>query len=161
MLYIALGTIVVTMLLVAGMPVINKIRDRNIILQSKDVMLGINNAVRTVVREGPGSQRSIIIDIGKGNLAIDDNLDEVIWSMESKTIFTEPEIPVREGDLQLLTEKSNIAGSYNIKIELSYNTIDLRLAGNNNLVGRHNLIIRNNGVDASNSKIIVEIKEIT
>ena len=62
-LYIALGTVVLTIIIAAGLPVLNKLRDRNAVLQTKEVLFELNNVIRTVVSEGPGSQRSLLINM--------------------------------------------------------------------------------------------------
>ncbi len=158
-LYIALGTIIVAMLLAAGIPVINKIRDRNIILETKDVMFGINNAVRTVIREGPGSQRSFTISIERGSLIISDAGDSINWTMESKTIFSEIGLPIRDGDILMTTRKTNSAGRYDVELSLRYNGLaDLRLFGDSNIIGRKELTVKNNGADPGSGEIIVEIR---
>ena len=145
-LYIALGTIVVTMLLAAGMPVINKIRDRNIILQTKEVMFGINNAIRTVTAEGPGSQRSITIEIGQGLLGVYDGENKINWTMESRVVVSEPGLTVNEGDLKITTLKSNKEDRYDILLALDYSGIaDIKLTGDKIITGRRNIVVRNNG----------------
>ncbi len=159
-LYIALGTIVVTILLAAGMPVVNKLRDRNVILETKQVMHGMNNAVRTVMREGPGSQRSVVIDIGRGELVLDGSNEWINWSMESKTIFSEPDLPVYEGDLILTTRKTKVSGKYLAEIALSYKSLaDIQLKGDSTIIGRRNLIFKHAGLDG-NGRIIVEIRTV-
>lgn len=158
-LYIALGTIVVAMLLAAGLPVINKIRDRNTVLQTKEVMFGINNAVRTVMREGPGSQRSYSIDIGQGELTIDADQDLINWTMESKAILSEPDVAVYEGDLELATRKGRTEGTYNIVLTLRYSGVnDLVISEDGKITGRSNLIIKNNGIMTSLPEI--EIRRV-
>lgn len=160
-LYIALGTIIVAMMLAAGIPVINKIRDRNVILETKDVLFGINNAIRTVMREGPGSQRSFTISIDRGSLIINDVHENINWTMESKTIFSEIGLPIRDGDILMTTRKTSYAGRYDAELSLMYNGLaDLRVFGDSNIIGRKELTVKNNGVDPGTGEIIVEIRTI-
>ena len=157
-LYIALGTIVVTILLSAGLPVVNKIRDRNVALQTKEVMIGINSAVRTVMREGPGSQRSLIMDIGRGELTIDNSQETISWNMDSKVVISQIDLPVREGDLEIVSRKTNVEDKYKIELNLRYNGVaDIEYNGQNKLTGRNNIIIKNSG--RNGNVIRVEIRQ--
>ena len=66
-LYIALGIIVISVVLSAGLPLINKIQAKNTLLQSKNVMFELDSTIRDVMLEGAGSKRPIYIEIEKGN----------------------------------------------------------------------------------------------
>ena len=60
-LYFGIGIVVITIILAAGLPVINRLRDKNVIIQTKQVMHTIDDNIREVIREGPGSQRVVTI----------------------------------------------------------------------------------------------------
>ena len=67
-LYSALGIIIITIILSAGLPLINKIRDRNLVTQTKDIMRTLDDNIKKVANEGPGSKRflsPLIIDGGE------------------------------------------------------------------------------------------------
>ena len=73
-LYFGLGIIVISLLLAAGLPAINKLRDKNVIIQTKEVFQVLDKNIRDVVRGGPGSQRVVSVDIKKGDFKIDGNV---------------------------------------------------------------------------------------
>ena len=104
---------------------------------------------------------SIIINIERGDLIIDDTTENIKWTMQSKSVFSELNVAVNEGDLILLTKKSNIQDRFDIEIALDYaGFIDLTLVGNSNIVGRHNLVIRNTGDPDTDGDIDIEIRDI-
>mgnify|MGYP001558011191 FL=1 len=45
-LYFGIGIIILTILLTAGLPVINKLRDKNIVIQTKQVMHTLDENIR-------------------------------------------------------------------------------------------------------------------
>src|SRR3989344_2132365 len=96
-LYVAIGTVVLTIILAAGLPVINKLRDKNTIVQTKNAMHELDDTIRTVVNEGPGSQRLRTLDFRSGELAIDQNIDKISWKMETRFLESEPGISIKEG----------------------------------------------------------------
>ena len=71
-LYIALGMVVITIILSAGMPLINKMKDKNTIVQTKDLFFNLNANIETVANEGLGSKRFIsTFLISSGDMKID------------------------------------------------------------------------------------------
>src|SRR3990167_9519809 len=78
-LYFGLGIVVLSLILAAGLPVINKLRDKNIIIQTKDIMFSLDNLIRDVARSGAGEQRAVNLDIKKGQFLINNNHDTINW----------------------------------------------------------------------------------
>ena len=48
-LYIALGMVLITLILSAGLPLIEKMRDKNTIVQTKNLLFNINANIETIV----------------------------------------------------------------------------------------------------------------
>ena len=69
-LYFGIGIVIITILLTAGLPVINKLRDKNIIIQTKQVMHTMDDNIREVIKEGTGSQRVVTVNIKKGTINV-------------------------------------------------------------------------------------------
>ncbi|MBU4502978.1 MAG: hypothetical protein KKA79_10370, partial [Nanoarchaeota archaeon] len=92
-LYIALGMIVITLILSAGVPLINKMRDRNTITQTKTVMFDLDNNIKAVVNEAKGSTRFLSpVDINSGQLFIDQaGSNTTEWVMRTSNRMIEPE----------------------------------------------------------------------
>lgn len=160
-LYFGLGIVVISILLAAGMPVINKLRDKNVVIQSKEVMHTLDQNIREVIREGPGSQRIVTVNIKKGAFIIDESPDRerIVWVYNnSKILISDLDTEVFEGKLTILTTKGSTG--YNIEIYTEYGTIaDLTRPSDRQytLVGINDLVIRNNGLEGG--KIVVSISE--
>ena len=161
-LYLGIGIVIIGVILGAGMPVINKLRDKNVVLQTKDVLFTLDNNIREVARSGPGSQRVISVEIKKGEFKIDDKKDRVIWEFESKAMLSEPGEEISEGNLKIMTEGNE--APYRVKLWLDYkpegaktSIVDLQFEGSQIISGKSDFIIKNGG--AGEKGVIVKIRE--
>ncbi|MBI2105539.1 hypothetical protein HYT56_01745 [Candidatus Woesearchaeota archaeon] len=154
-LYTALGIILVTLILSVGMPFVNKLKERNTILQTKNVIYEFDAAIREVYGEGFGSRRPLFVEISEGDFAIDELNDVVEWSfITEEKLGIEPDVEIKEGNLRIFSEK--LGQGYKIRLYLDYgNNIDLELGNANlkTLSGKYNLIFLHKDNDA------VEIRE--
>ncbi len=157
--YIALGITIITILLTAGLPVIEKIRDKNTYAQTKDVMHELDNTIREVYREGPGARRTSLIRIDRGEFTIDKDNDKIIWNMDTERMFSEPGTPpLKEGNLQITTTASNVEGEYTTEVLLDYRGI-IDLTGTlGTLSGNYNLLISN---EIENGNSVIRIEDIS
>ncbi len=167
-LYFGLGIVVLSLILAAGMPVINKLKDKNIAIQTKEVMFTLDNNIREVAKGGPGTQRLVRVDIKKGNFMINEGENWVHWENTGKAMLSEPglETPIEEGVLRIKT--SPVAGKYKVELWVPYDNEDgskllqLNSTGVSTLQGGTDLIIKNNGartLDDGSSVIEVLIRE--
>lgn len=162
-LYFGLGIVVITILLAAGLPVINKLRDKNVVIQTKQVMHTLDQNIREVIKEGPGSQRVVTLNIKKGAFVINETADTVAWLYNnSKVLISEPGINVPEGKLIVRTDNAPVKNTYNIQILTNYSGLaDItRPVGKPlTLVGINDLVIRNVGLNQSTGFVEVSISE--
>ncbi|HLD10738.1 MAG TPA: hypothetical protein VJB89_01540 [Candidatus Nanoarchaeia archaeon] len=141
-LYFGIGIIIISILLAAGTPVVNRIRDKNTILQTKETMSNLDDNIREAIRGGPGAQRVVNLDLSGGEFNIDPFNDLVYWKYDSKvllgdvcdqldsgdivTVLTDCEdYIVNEGTLKQVIVKSTTSDPYTIYIILDYNEVDL------------------------------------
>lgn len=158
-LYIALGIAAISLVLAAGLPLINNLKDKNTIIETKELMFTIDSSIRQVLSEAPGSRRTLYANIQKGNLYIDDNdNNKIIWRMKTKALIQEPEIIIEEATLKTYLNESIIVGEYQANLELDYSDIDLRLdsSSKSSFSGSFNLIIQYDKVE--NNKPVLVIK---
>lgn len=142
-LYFGIGIIIISILLASGTPVINRIRDKNIISQTKVIMSNLDYNIREAAKGGPGSQRVVDLDLSKGEFNIDVLNDLVYWKFDSKVLLgdvctavpsdiatnvgsflnqADPNCPViAEGTLKQIITKSSTSNPYTIYIILDYN----------------------------------------
>ena len=159
-LYIALGMVVLSIILAAGMPVVNKLKDKQIAAQTKNIMHEVDRIINEIYDEGPGSQRTRTIEVGKGEFTI--STTSIQWTLDTKYPGeTELGIPVKEGNLNVLTKETSIVGNYNLILSLYYPDFDLVVKTQSKVFkGRTPLIFRNAGdIVTPNNKIDIEISE--
>lgn len=163
-LYVALGIVAMTLILGAGLPMINKMRERNTVIESKNVMHAISDAISTVVTEGPGSKRVLDpVIIKGGKLYFDVVNEDVKWEMKTSAMLMEPcdvgsdgkctnaNFVQSEGDVDVYLAKTIVVDEYMITLLLDYPTsINLVYSSSNEIrgavVGSHMIAISNDGV---------------
>src|SRR3989338_8586573 len=136
-LYTALGLILITVILSVGMPFVNKIKDRNTVLLTKNILIEMDKLIREVELEGVGSRRPFFVEIQEGDFKID-----------------EAGALIQEGNLNL--QSTRVGQGYEIGIWLDYkDDVDIR-SDLKQLSGQYNLIIEHR---QSEGQDYVEIKE--
>ncbi len=120
-LYLAMGVIILTIILATSLPVIKQLKDKNTVVQTKNLMSDLDQNIRAVYSEGPGSRRPLKLTIGSGNFIIDSNNDEIKWTFESSYIESEPNIgEFQEGKLYISTQSTGVEDVYLITLRLDY-----------------------------------------
>lgn len=151
--YVGIVITILTIVLAAGLPVINKMRDRNTITETKDILHSLDSTIMDVVRDGPGAQRTPIIKITKGDFIFD--ASGISWTLpNSKFMLSQPGEQIEEGNLKILTTDSPIEGGYNIKIILTHDEINIE-STIKTLSGQYKLVIKNAGVVDGKVKVII------
>lgn len=163
-LYTALGVIMVTMILSVGMPFVNKLKERNTVLQTKNVMYDMDAVIRAVHNEGFGSRRPLFVEIGEGDFLIDEVNDKISWKIISdEKLGIEPNVGkkcddvgalvIEEGNLNICSEQ--LGQGYEIELYLDYKD-DVNLKSDLKLLsGKYNLRIEHVFTDID----YVEIRE--
>jgi len=144
-LYMALGIILLTLILAAGLPVIKKIKDKNTALQTKDLMFQLDKSIKAVYTQGPGSQRPITLEVRRGLLTIDEVTDTIIWTFETSVLLSEPAIPIQEGNLLILTQETGVEENYQTTFTLDYESILDISSSLADISGTNRLMITNTG----------------
>ena len=142
-LYFALGIIILTLVLAATLPVIEQLKDKNIIIPTKNLMSDLDENLRSIYREGPGSQRTLELTIKKGNFKIDDTNNLITFNLESKFQESEINTTINSGYLTILTTETPQKDIYNVKLELNYSTT-LNLASNISQISGSNIFLLKN-----------------
>jgi hypothetical protein len=96
-LYVVITVVIITIVLSAGIPMLDNMRDKNAFEDSKKSLLILDEHITEVANEGPGSQRIIPIEIKKGTLSLND--EGVTWSMKTKANIIDPRTKIKTGNL--------------------------------------------------------------
>ncbi len=148
-LYMALGIIVIALILAASLPLINKIKDRNTFSETKKLLLAVDDTIKIVSREGPGSQRELSpLTINKGQLFIDQQKDRIYWQLKTSAKIIEPGISIQEGVLNLTFNPTVVKDEYLMTISLDYSDdvdINLNSAYKSPFVGHYTALISHTG----------------
>ncbi len=156
-LYITLGIIAITLILGAVMPLVSKIKEKNVVLQTKDILIKLDENIRTVAQEGPGSQRRLTLFMDKGELFFNTDSDNtyIHWSMETDSLLMEPDIVIKEGNIKQRLDTTFVRGVYDMNLYMNY-TLNLNLTSdyNNPFKGKYGILIKHTGSYVSNAPII-------
>jgi len=167
-LYIALAVALITIVLTAGMPILDRIRDKNVVLQTKEVLFSLNDDILSVFRQGPGAQIPILVQINKGDFSINCDNQNITWRFKTKSILSQPDIQTKEGDINIMTAVTSIKDEYEISLFLNYKdqtSFELvcgkdALKSSLPISGNYNLIVKNLGAqNCLDCKIQIQIKE--
>ena len=124
--YIAISIIVIAIVLLAALPLIQKLKDRNVTMQTKNILTQIDKNIREVISSGPGAKRVISpVIIDAGLLEIDFTNSAINWTMKTKDALAEPGLTRQEGNVFIVVNErraggSVVEGEFEISQYLSY-----------------------------------------
>ncbi|MBT7706509.1 hypothetical protein HN747_03600 [archaeon] len=104
--YTLIGLTIIGLLIAGIRPQIEKAQDKNLIKQIKESLEEINQKINEI-RVIPGNQRKIILHIDKGAVTIDAENDLIVWRMMSSYEYSEPDLTITEGNLNITTVDGN------------------------------------------------------
>ena len=118
-LYILIATVAMVIILQAGIPLLNKMKDRTTYTKIKDTMQGLDQQIEDIASEGSGSQRVIPIEVRGGNVKVEG--EKLTWQLETKTAVIEPRSKMDFGNLDIYSniDVSNEETNYSYILENS------------------------------------------
>lgn len=102
--YTSIAFVMIALVLAYAKPKVEEIQDRAIIEQSIKILEEIDNVISNV-KIASGNQRIIELDIKKGSLKIDGINDKIIFELEGRCEYSEPEKDISVGDIIIRTEE--------------------------------------------------------
>jgi len=174
-LYMALGIIVLTIILAAGVPMIQKMKDKNVLAQTKSLFYTVDENIKAVSNEGPGSRRYLSpFEVKAGDFDVDQDSDQIKWQLRTKAKMMEPSyylngqstgVPeFREGAIYMYMNETNIVDEYFLNLKLDYSEVaDLELESlfEGPYSGTYSVSIRNTGTYNPTTNLPVIIFEVT
>lgn len=126
-LYTLIGLAIMGVILSLVKPSLDEKRDQLVLNQVIEILEGIDDQVEDVVYRGEGNSRPLEITLKKGSITIDGVNDIVVFSMDSKNMFSEIGSVVSRGKIKALTtEKANKL--YNVALTLDYSNFNITFA---------------------------------
>jgi len=159
-LFIALGIIAISIILAAAIPLVEKIKDKNTIIQTKGILMTMDDSIRTVANEGPGSQRQLTpLAIDKGELIIDGIHNIITWKMKTDALLMEPNITIPEGNINQKLDYTFVEDEYQMILWLTYTNINITLDSqfSNPFKGKYTSLIKHTGYFDSNNNPIISV----
>jgi hypothetical protein len=119
-LYILVITVVMVLVLNAGVPILRDLQDKTVFTRSKNTFLSLNQQISEVSEEGVGSQRVIPIEIEKGYLELRDG--SLKWDMRTNAKILESGQQIELGNLYISSNADVSSRSYssNYTLENTY-----------------------------------------
>lgn len=119
--YVLVVTAIIAIILQAGIPLLNDVRDNNKYSKAKNTFASLDSYIREVASEGAGSQRVVTLEIHEGELILDN--DAVALELETQSELLEPRSSVKLGNLVIISGSNVKATEYNDSYVLENNRI--------------------------------------
>jgi type II secretory pathway pseudopilin PulG len=157
--YTLIAFVMIGLVLSYARPKIQEIQDQAIIKQSTDMLKQIDSTLLSM--GSAGNQRILEISIKKGIIKIDGEEEKIIFEMDSKSLYSEPDKEINDGSVTILTQKR---ADFNlVQLTLNYKNIyNLKIQGRDEIRSLssastpYKISILNEGID-SNGKPIMNI----
>ena len=128
-LYTLIGLSIMGLLLAFIRPKIAEMKDSFIIEQTVTSMNDFDGLV-SEIRLATGNKRSYNMHLSRGQLVIDGVNDEIRWYLpDSSYQFSEVDVPIQTGNLNIITGKAG--DKFSITIGLNYSLLNLNITYNN------------------------------
>ncbi|HII72231.1 TPA: hypothetical protein HA265_05750 [Candidatus Woesearchaeota archaeon] len=109
-LYILIITVVMVIVLNAGVPILKNLQDKTVFTRQKNAFLSLNQQIKDISEEGVGSQRVIPIEIEKGNLELKEG--SLKWDMLTDAKILESGHQIDLGNLYITSNADVSATEY-------------------------------------------------
>ena len=98
-LYILIITVVMVLVLNAGVPILQDLQDKTVFTRSKNTFLALNQHISEVSEEGIGSQRVVPVEVEKGYLELKDGA--LKWDLKTNARILESGQQIELGNLYI------------------------------------------------------------
>jgi hypothetical protein len=119
-LYILVITVIMVLVLNAGVPLLKDLQDKTVYSRQKNAFLALNQHITEISEEGVGSQRVIPIEIEKGYLELKDG--SLKWDLRTDAKILESGQQIELGNLYISSNADVTSRSYdaNYTLENTY-----------------------------------------
>ena len=119
-LYILVITVIMVLVLNAGVPIIKDLQDKTVFTRSKNTFLALNQHINEISEEGVGSQRVVPVEIEKGYLELRDGA--LKWDLKTNAKILESGQQIELGNLYISSNADVSSTSFpsNYTLENTY-----------------------------------------
>jgi hypothetical protein len=117
--YTLIAFVMIGLVLSFARPKIQELQDQLILDQSIEVLKKIDSTILSM--GSAGNQRILPVTIKKGEIQIDGEEDKIIFNMESKSLYSEPDKEIIDGSVIILTKEKTDLNL--VTLTLDYNEI--------------------------------------
>ena len=110
-LYILVITVVMVIVLNAGVPIMKDLQDKTVFARQKNTFLALNQQINDISEEGIGSQRVVPIEIEKGNLELKDG--SLKWDLLTNAKILESGQQIELGNL-FISSNADVSSRNNL-----------------------------------------------
>ena len=165
--YTLIGLTIMGAIIAVVTPKITQMNDKILLTQTIDSMNQMNEQIQDTFLY-PGSQREITLMVKKGEYSIDGTNDKIEFLLKNTgLLYSQPNIPIKQGDLEILTVEKPGGKKYDILLTLNYRDSNLTYQDkdqNKTLTAAplaYRLLVINNGASGSSPKKQIDIKLIS
>jgi hypothetical protein len=162
--YTLIGLTIMGAIIGVVTPKITQMNDKILLTQTIDTMNQLNAQVQDTYLY-PGSQREVTLMVKKGEYTIDGAGDQIQFLLKNTgLLYSQPNITIRQGDLNILTVEKLGGKKYDIFLTLDYGDSNLTYQGrdqNKSLTSApiaYRLLVINNGIVSGSPKKNIDIK---
>ncbi len=109
-LYILIITVIIVIVLNAGVPILKNLQDKTIFTRQKNTFLSLNQQIKDISEEGVGSQRVIPVEIEKGHLELKEG--SLKWDLLTDAKILESGHEIDLGNLYITSNADVTAREY-------------------------------------------------
>jgi len=124
-LYLLVTVVVMFIVLDAGIPLLNNMKDKSVFTRTKDNFVNLDQHIKKISFTEEGSQEVIPFEVTEGNLLFDEN--NVVWSMQTEAQVLEPNTKLESGNLYLVSDLDVSAKEYANHYVMQNSYISVRL----------------------------------
>lgn len=129
-LYILIVSVAIVIVLNAGLPLLDQMKDKTSYTRTRDTMLSLDKHIEDVTAEGEGSQRVVSVEIRNGELNLDEGM--LSWEMQTDADIVEPRSKLEYGNLVVSSNIDVSAYTYsdNYVLENTYLRVNISIMEN-------------------------------
>ena len=158
--YTLIAFVLIGLVLAYAKPKIDSLQDKAILEQSTNMINQINSVIQQITEQGVGNKRKIDFNIKKGDLKFNASDNSIIFTMQTKLMYSQPGQTITDSGLTLLTTKSG--DQYIVNLTKKYYDVNFTISGAKisrdltKSVTPYTMYLTNKGGNPTNIDLVIE-----